>query len=54
MSAFANQLDLDLEKYRQGAGYVDYSTVAQPQRRALADAVNALAEPLSQVAAKVL
>lgn len=43
-----------LEKYRQGAGYVDYSTVAQPQRRALADAVNALAEPLSQVAAKVV
>lgn len=42
-----------LEKYRQGEGYVDYSTVPQPQRRALADAVNALAEPLSRVAAKV-
>ncbi len=33
--------------------YVDYSTVSDPQRRVLADRVNALAEPLSQVSGKV-
>jgi iron uptake system component EfeO len=43
-----------LSKYRQGSGYVDYSTVAQDQRRQLANAVNALAEPLSQVAGLVV
>ena len=44
-----------LAKYQQGNnGYVDYSTVPQDQRRQLADSVNALAEPLSQVAGKVV
>jgi len=43
-----------LSKYKQGAGYVDYSTVPQDQRRKLADAVNALAEPLSKVAGQVV
>ena len=43
-----------LAKYSNRDGYVDYSTVAEPDRRALADAVNALAEPLSQVAGKVV
>jgi iron uptake system component EfeO len=43
-----------LAKYKQGDGYVDYSTVADPDRRKLADSVNALAEPLSQVAGKVV
>ena len=43
-----------LSKYRQGDGYVDYSTVTQDQRRQLADAVNALAEPMSQVAGRVV
>jgi iron uptake system component EfeO len=43
-----------LNQYKQGAGYVDYSTVPQNQRRKLADAVNALAEPLSKVAGKVV
>ncbi|HEY9417176.1 MAG TPA: iron uptake system protein EfeO [Pseudonocardia sp.] len=47
-----------LAKYRQGsgdtAGYVDYSTVPEDQRRKLADAVNALAEPLSKVAGQVV
>jgi len=33
-------------KYRQGDGYVDYSTVPEDQRRELADAVNALARTL--------
>ncbi|BCJ38736.1 iron uptake system protein EfeO [Actinocatenispora thailandica] len=36
-----------------GTHYVDYSTVTQAQRRTLTQKVDALAEPLSQVAAKV-
>ncbi|MEV0840185.1 iron uptake system protein EfeO [Actinocatenispora sera] len=36
-----------------GTKYVDYSTVTQAQRRTLTQQVDALAEPLSQVAAKV-
>ncbi len=36
-----------------GTGYVDYSTVTDDQRRVLTQKVDALAEPLSQVAAKV-
>jgi iron uptake system component EfeO len=43
-----------LSRYRQGEGYVDYSTVPEPERRRLADAVNALAEPLSKVAGQVV
>ena len=47
-----------LAQYKKGsgnnAGYVDYSTVPQDQRRKLADAVNALAEPLSKVAGQVV
>jgi iron uptake system component EfeO len=43
-----------LNQYKQGNGYVDYSTVAQDQRRKLADSVNALAEPLSKVAGSVV
>ncbi|HEY3685429.1 MAG TPA: iron uptake system protein EfeO [Streptosporangiaceae bacterium] len=35
------------------SGYVDYSTVKDAQRRALTQKVDALAEPLSKVAAKV-
>jgi iron uptake system component EfeO len=42
-----------LEPYRRGDGFVDYSTVGDAERRALTQKVNALAEPLSQVAAKV-
>jgi iron uptake system component EfeO len=36
-----------------GTAYVDYSTVTDAQRRTLTQKVDALAEPLSQVAAKV-
>jgi iron uptake system component EfeO len=43
-----------LSKYRQGEGYVDYSTVGADQRRALANSINALAEPLSKVAGLVV
>jgi iron uptake system component EfeO len=43
-----------LKPYQQtGGGYVDYSTVDEDKRHALIGKVNALAEPLSQVAAKV-
>jgi iron uptake system component EfeO len=42
-----------LAPYKQGSGYVDYSTVTDDKRRILTQKVDALAEPLSQVAAKV-
>jgi iron uptake system component EfeO len=40
-----------LDRYRQGSGYVDWSTVPRSELRTLSDAVDALAEPLSQVGA---
>jgi iron uptake system component EfeO len=43
-----------LAAYKQGDGYADYSTVSPQQRRELADAVNALGEPLSKVAGQVV
>ncbi|MFI0898816.1 iron uptake system protein EfeO [Streptomyces sp. NPDC020983] len=42
-----------LEPYRKGSGFVDYSTVGDDKRRVLTQKVDALAEPLSQVAGKV-
>jgi iron uptake system component EfeO len=42
-----------LARYRQGAGYVSYDTVGAVQRKELSDAVNALGEPLSKLAAAV-
>ncbi|MEU6896128.1 iron uptake system protein EfeO [Streptomyces sp. NPDC046557] len=45
-----------LDKYRNGTSgyqYASYDTVAEPQRKELSDAVNALAEPLSKLAAVV-
>jgi iron uptake system component EfeO len=60
-AALAQQLDARftdvtarLAKFAEGDGYVDYSMVADPDRKVLAQSVNALAEPLSQVAAKVV
>jgi iron uptake system component EfeO len=50
---FTDVLDA-LKPYQHSAGvFVDYSTVADAQRRVLTQKVDALAEPLSQVAAKV-
>jgi iron uptake system component EfeO len=50
---FTDVLDA-LKPYQQASGgYVDYSTVGDDQRRVLTQKVDALAEPLSQVAAKV-
>src|SRR4051812_13262310 len=48
-----NDLQAKLATYKSGEGYVNYSTVTDAQRRQLAQAVDALAEPLSQVAALV-
>jgi iron uptake system component EfeO len=42
-----------LKPYQRGSGFVDYSTVGEDQRRLLTQKVDALAESLSQVAAKV-
>jgi iron uptake system component EfeO len=49
---FQDVLD-SLKPYKQGNGYVDYTTVSEDKRKALTQKVDALAEPLSQVAAKV-
>ncbi|NUU20858.1 MAG: peptidase M75 [Streptomycetaceae bacterium] len=46
-------IEQQLAKYKQGDGFVSYETVAEPQRKELADAVNALAEPLSKLAGVV-
>ncbi|HNO39009.1 MAG TPA: peptidase M75 family protein, partial [Marmoricola sp.] len=45
---FTNVQEL-LNNYRQGDGFVSYDQVTEAQRRVLSDAVNALAEPLSQM-----
>jgi iron uptake system component EfeO len=42
-----------LEPYRRGDGFVSYDTVGEAERRALSRQVDALAEPLSQVAAVI-
>ncbi len=43
-----------LGKYREGTGYVSYDKVGAAQRKELSDAVNALGEPLSKLAAAVV
>ncbi|MFD8304040.1 iron uptake system protein EfeO [Streptomyces sp. NPDC059690] len=50
-------LDTTLDKYRStktSDGFVSYDTVTEAQRKELSDAVNALAEPLSKLAAAVV
>lgn len=42
-----------LGKYEKGAGYVSYDKVGKDERKELADAVNALGEPLSKLAGVV-
>ncbi|HEY2206502.1 MAG TPA: iron uptake system protein EfeO [Pseudonocardia sp.] len=54
LEARFTDVESGLAKYKQGNGYVDYSTVPEDQRRKLADSVNALAEPLSKVAGQVV
>ncbi len=48
-----DDVDEALEKYEKGDGYVSYDTVTESQRKTLTDVVNALAEPLSQLAGAV-
>ncbi|WP_198286919.1 iron uptake system protein EfeO [Frankia sp. QA3] len=43
-----------LDPYKEGTGYVTYDKVTQDQRRGLSQTVDALAEPLSQVAGIVV
>ncbi len=45
--------DAALEPHRRGSGYVTYTQLSSADTRDLARAVDALAEPLSQVAAKI-
>ncbi|MCP9209781.1 iron uptake system protein EfeO [Streptomyces cucumeris] len=47
-------VDKLLDGYREGDGFVSYDTVSKADRKKLSDAVNALAEPLSQLAAAVV
>jgi iron uptake system component EfeO len=46
-------IDELLDEHRKGDGFVSYDTVDKGERKKLADGVNALAEPLSQLAAAV-
>jgi len=43
-----------LEPYRRGRGFVPYDTVGEPQRRELSRGIDALAEPLSEVAGRLV
>jgi iron uptake system EfeUOB component EfeO/EfeM len=42
-----------LEPYKQGDGYVTYTDLTEADKRKLSQAIDALAEPLSQVSAQV-
>ena len=39
----------ELDKYKDGDGFVFYDKVTEAQRKQLSDATNALAEPLSKM-----
>jgi len=47
-TAFTN-LQAELDKYKDGNGFVSYDKVTEEQRKQLSDATNALAEPLSKM-----
>jgi iron uptake system component EfeO len=47
-------LGAQLDEYRGGGGFVSYETVSEARRKQLSDGVNALAEPLSRLAAAVV
>jgi iron uptake system component EfeO len=49
-----DQVDAALEPYREGTGFVSYTELTGADQRRLAQAVDALAEPLSQVAAQIV
>jgi iron uptake system component EfeO len=46
-------VDALLAKYREGDGYKSYLTLTEDDKKAMAAAVDALAEPISQVAGVV-
>ena len=43
-------VDALLDKHRAGDGYKSYTDLTEPEIKALAEAVDALGEPISQVA----
>jgi len=47
-------VEADLGRYRSGDGFVTYTALTADQTRALAQGVDALAEPLSEVAARLV
>jgi high-affinity iron transporter len=49
-----DQVGAALEPYRDGKGFVSYTELTKADQRRLAQAVDALAEPLSQVAAQIV
>jgi iron uptake system component EfeO len=48
------QLQLMLDKYRVGDGFQTYDQLSKAEVKELSDAVNALAEPISKLAAAVV
>jgi iron uptake system component EfeO len=48
------ELQALLDQHRDGDGFISYTELAQPEVKALSDAVNALSEPLSRLTAAVL
>jgi FTR1 family protein len=53
IAARFDAVNAELAKLKQGGEFPSYETVGKAQRRKLSQLVNALAEPLSQVAAKL-
>jgi len=49
IEAAFTHLQAELDKYKDGDGFVSYDTVTEEQRKQLSDATNALAEPLSKM-----
>jgi high-affinity iron transporter len=52
-SRFAS-VDSTLDRYRKGDGFVSYDDLTRADTRALSQAIDALAEPLSQVPARIV
>ena len=48
------ELQHELDKYKDGDGYVSYDTIDEAGRKALSDKVNALRLPLAQLTAAIV
>ncbi len=48
-----DELQMLLDQYKRGSGYVSYTELSKEQVKELSDAVNALSEPLSKLTAAV-